>query len=670
MPEDRFRYFRIEAAELLERLNEGVLELGRGATSAADIARLFRYAHTLKGASRVVKLIDISEGAHRIEDELTPYREGNRVIPSDCVDRLLAELDAIALAVRAIEPASRPVASSPAPSPAPRRVEPDTSVRVDTADVEQVNLGLGLVFAELARLADRLAELRAIGSQLQAHEALTSTSSGKNLHESATAAADALLRAERGISEQFDRVARELETVTTNAEHLRLLPVTGLFIGLERAVRDSARELGRDVELQTVGADVRLDAHTLEALGGALMHIVRNAITHGIEPAAERLAHGKPAAGHVRVEIVQRGREVQVLCEDDGRGLDLERIRQALQAQGRDADSEQQVIEGLLRGGVSTAPTVTALAGRGVGLDVVREAVGRLGGRLNLEPRRGVGLRIELLIPVSAAALDALTVQAGNATVHLPLRSVVRSRSVRRDEVSQGLVGTTIHEAGVAIPFVSLRELLGGKSTPVGALSSTVIVGGPQGMAAITVERLLGSSTKILRPLPALAAASPLVFGAALDAHSNPELVLDSEALIKEAQRKPAEMARATAPRLPILVVDDSLTTRMLEQSILETAGYKVELASSAEDALVKVRDKTFALFLVDVEMPGIDGFEFVYRTRQDPKTTRTPAVLVSSRCAPEDFARGKEVGAAGYIVKDRFDQREVLALIHRLLED
>jgi two-component system chemotaxis sensor kinase CheA len=189
-------------------------------------------------------------------------------------------------------------------------------------------------------------------------------------------------------------------------------------------------------------------------------------------------------------------------------------------------------------------------------------------------------------------------------------------------------------------------------------------------MAAFAVERLLGSATKILRPLPALAVASPLVFGAAFDAHSNPELVLDPEVLVAEAHKRGPCVPSVSAPRLPILVVDDSLTTRMLEQSILETAGYTVELASSGEDALLKVQDTAFALFLVDVEMPGISGFEFVQLTRQNPKTARTPAVLVSSLCGPEHFARGKEVGAAAYVVKDHFDQREVLALIHKLLEE
>jgi two-component system chemotaxis sensor kinase CheA len=186
---------------------------------------------------------------------------------------------------------------------------------------------------------------------------------------------------------------------------------------------------------------------------------------------------------------------------------------------------------------------------------------------------------------------------------------------------------------------------------------------------AVGVDRLLGAGELVLRPLPRAARASRVVAGAALDALGNPELVLDADGLVLALQQPAARVEESHPARRPILVVDDSLTTRMLEQSILESAGYEVDLATSGEEGLLKARARRYGMFLVDVEMPGIDGFTFIERAGRDPLLAGVPAVLVSSRNRPEDFLRGKAVGARGYIVKDSFDQRQLLGLIQGLLE-
>jgi two-component system chemotaxis sensor kinase CheA len=187
-------------------------------------------------------------------------------------------------------------------------------------------------------------------------------------------------------------------------------------------------------------------------------------------------------------------------------------------------------------------------------------------------------------------------------------------------------------------------------------------------LAAVGVDRLLGSAKVVMRPLPELALASAIVAGASLDAEGNPQLVLDPAGLVANARQGDLAAPEPTASRLPVLIIDDSLTTRMLEQSILESAGYEVELATSGEEALEFARRKSYALFLVDVEMPGIDGFTFVERIRLDPVLHEIPAILVTSRNAPEDLQRGRDAGAQGYIVKSQFDQAELLTMIRRLV--
>jgi two-component system chemotaxis sensor kinase CheA len=324
------------------------------------------------------------------------------------------------------------------------------------------------------------------------------------------------------------------------------------------------------------------------------------------------------------------------------------------------------LVQLLLKGGISTVATANELAGRGIGLDVVREAALRLGGEIKVETEPGKGTRIALIVPVSLSTLEALLMEAGGTVVALPAQSV---RRTLRIAVEEGARDTILHD-GAAIPLTPLDGLL--PRLPGVARAApprvAVVVAGETANAAIAVENLLGVATLVVQPLPGTVRADPMVAGAALDADGVPRLVLDPERLVAAARAAPpAEIAAPPAAKAPILVIDDSLTTRMLEQSILESAGFEVDLAVSAEDALGKAALRRYGLFLVDVEMPGMDGFSFVAQTRADANFRAIPALLVSSRNGDDDRRRASEAGASGYIVKGEFDQTRFLDTIRRL---
>jgi two-component system chemotaxis sensor kinase CheA len=239
-----------------------------------------------------------------------------------------------------------------------------------------------------------------------------------------------------------------------------------------------------------------------------------------------------------------------------------------------------------------------------------------------------------------------------------------------REEIIRTEQGESVLFDGQAIPLVSVR--LAFSSTPAATRSSTyssaVIVQGQTGIAALRVDRILGTAYVVMRPLPTLAPAADIVAGAVLDDVGDPQLVLHPDSLVAEAQRGGTLEVEATPLRLSVLVVDDSLTTRMLEQSILESAGFDVDVATSGEEGLAKARAAQYALFLVDVEMPGMDGFTFIERIRADRDLRDIPAVLVTSRNSPEDRQRGQDVGAQAYVVKSEFDQGVLLARIRTLV--
>jgi two-component system chemotaxis sensor kinase CheA len=217
------------------------------------------------------------------------------------------------------------------------------------------------------------------------------------------------------------------------------------------------------------------------------------------------------------------------------------------------------------------------------------------------------------------------------------------------------------------MPFVALARMLDKNARPAATGSAVVIEAGGR-MAAIGVERLRGTANIVFRSLPDMTPAAAVIAGASLDADGNPQLVLDPENLVAEAERFAHGHSDQRARTAPVLVIDDSLTTRMLEQSILESAGFEVDLATSAEEGLEIARRKRYSLFLVDVEMPGMDGFSFIERIRADDELHSIPAILVTSRNEPEDLRRGKEVGAQDYVVKSEFNQALLLQRIRELV--
>jgi two-component system, chemotaxis family, sensor kinase CheA len=681
MAQDPYRYFRVEARELVDQLGRGLLDLEKGA-GGEMVAQLLRLAHTLKGAARVVKQPAIADHAHAIEGVLEPYRGAADAVAGEAINEVLKYIDQIAGGVAALSKSAEAKPAADAGSPP---VEDSfRTIRTEVEEVDALLDGVSETFTRLNALRDAIGSIERAGHVADVLAGQLTLHGGKGQAPVAAARADRTqamaeeLRTivsglERNLGSACDRMARELHQVRDIAEQLRLVPAGTLFTSLERAARDAAHALGKAVNFEGKGGDVRLDAHVLRTVQEALTQIVRNAVAHGIETKEARVAAGKPAAGHIAFRVERRGRRVVFRCEDDGRGVDLEAVRSVAQRKGLSpAEIDKLDVDGLvrmlLRGGLSTSASVTEVSGRGIGMDIVRESVERLGGDVSVRTEIGRGTTFELVVPISLTALDALVVESSGGSVTIPLDAVRHTQRITPRDVSRTARGESIVVDDKAVPFVQLSRML--RETPSvrnGRDVSAVVVAGASGIAAIGVDRLLGTANVILRALPDLAPADAVVAGASLDAEGNPQLVLDPDGLVGEALRE-AGAARDEEPDAQsVLVVDDSLTTRMLEQSILESAGYQVDLAVSGEEALETARRKKYALFLVDVEMPGMDGFTFIECIRADAALRDIPAILVTSLASPEDIKRGEAVGAQGYMIKSEFDQAQLLARIRQL---
>lgn len=667
---DPLRYFRVEAREISEELGRGALQLEKAVTPEL-VQRMMRLAHTLKGAASVVKQRAIAEEMHALEDALSPLRDAPP--RAGAIEAIIAHTDTIAAQVAALTPAPDTAAPKAAGS-APAIDEPFSMLRADVAEMDGVLDGISEATVQvrgfrrtigLAEEARHLAELIADRVAPAGRTGIADRVAAEKTRQFADDLRGIAAQLEQELKTCVDQSERELDAARSAAERLRLLPCSSAFASLERAVRDAAHALGKQAVLTVKGGDVRLDAQVLTLVQRALVQLLRNAIAHGIETPAERTVVGKPEAGRVTIEVMRRGGRVAFICSDDGAGIDLDAVRRASGASA--ALDDAGLVDLLLKGGVSTSGTVTEAAGRGVGIDVVREIAARLDGEVAARTLRGVGTSIELVVPVSLAALDALLVESGDSVCAIPLSAVRHTVRLTPGDVSRGAEGESIVHDGKVIGFAPLARTTGGAARSA-AMGSAVVVGSDAGFAAIGVERLQGAANVIVRPVPALAFADPIVAGLYLDTRGVPQPVLDAEALLRAVAGGTSAPEAEPERVLPILVIDDSLTTRVLEQSILESAGYEVDLAIHAEEGMEKARLRHYGLFLVDVEMPGMDGFTFVERTRADPVLSQTPAILVTSRNAPEDRKRGIDAGARGYIVKSEFDQREVLDLIRGLV--
>jgi two-component system chemotaxis sensor kinase CheA len=302
---------------------------------------------------------------------------------------------------------------------------------------------------------------------------------------------------------------------------------------------------------------------------------------------------------------------------------------------------------------------------------VARDVADQLGGDVSVRTEAGRGAAIELVLPLALLSLHGLIVEAAGTVATVPLDTVSTCVRLPPEQATAAAVTGKLAHDGRAVLFLPLAgALYAGTAVPEGGGPTVAVIVGHDGDAvAVGVDRLAGTSTLVVRPLPDLAPAAPVIGGVSMDLDGNPRLVLDVPGLIAEASRVGGGVAPAEPVRqLPILVVDDSLTTRMLERSILESAGYEVDLAASGEEGLEKAHSREYGLFLTDIDMPGIDGFTFVAQTRADPRLSGVPAILVSSRASAEDRQRGADAGASAYVVKGEFNQEDLLAHIRRLV--
>jgi two-component system chemotaxis sensor kinase CheA len=487
---------------------------------------------------------------------------------------------------------------------------------------------------------------------------------------------DALERALADAAAGGRGLVRTAGDLDAGVRSLRMVPFGEAGHGLERTVRDLALAAGKEVVFKLVGHEVELDRAVAEQLKSPLLHLVRNAVDHGIESPRERAAAGKPASGVITVSAALKGAQVEIAVRDDGRGLDRPRIREEARARGMpESHDDRDLLALVFHPGLSTARALTAVSGRGVGLDVVKSQVNALHGTVALESVAGSGTTFTLTVPLTITLIRALLVESAGRTFAVAATQVLGLRRLSRSEVRNvgGREMLAVNQG--LLPLVSLAGALGlpAPRRDRGQGGFVVLVEAGTSRVAFAVDELLAEQDLVVTGLGRRLRRVPHVAGCALLEDGDIALILSAAELAESTLRAPLPrlLLSAAAPetvRRRLLVADDSVTTRTLEKAILEEAGYEVRLAADGHQAWRILQDEAIDLVVADVEMPGMDGFTLTDTLRHSAALGRIPVVLVTSLSSDKDRARGMEVGANAYIVKSGFGRDGLLEAVGQLL--
>ncbi|XXF75800.1 hybrid sensor histidine kinase/response regulator [Myxococcaceae bacterium GXIMD 01537] len=673
----------VEVAQALQAAAEGV-----GASEVVPLAR-----EAASGFSRMEQAGDgAGLAASAIADALVALRM--RLEPADATP---AEVVPAPVAEDAFAPAESPKAELAEPAPAERGSagsNADRMVRVSVKTLDSLSLQVEQLIAGRAQNLHRadthremleqshqvMVHLERAASQLKLggvgsdNPALEPLRSGVELLRGLQKGLLELTKAARRDAEHLNLVA---QIVRDDLRDVRMVPAAQVLDPLRRTVRELGGRLGKDVELVLAGGEVRLDRRILDALKDPLLHLVRNAIDHGLETPEVRRAAGKVARGRLEVRVEQRGTRVGLVVEDDGAGLDPARVRATavrrglLTAEAAGRLSEEESARLVFQPGFSTRDEVTATSGRGVGLDVVQATAVRLQGSVALAYRPGQGTRFTIDLPLTLAATLGLLVRCGTTVAAIPSDAVVRVVRLKPADVGTVAGRVLARVDGQQLAFLSLSEAIGmprlplliesGKPQPVLLLS----LGGDR--AVFAIDSVVGQQEIVVRALGKHLQEVRHLAGAAVLDDGRVVPVLNASELLRAAA--PTLRSSATETRRPrILVCDDSLTTRFAMKSLLEIAGYPVVTASDGEEAWGLLERTRCQLVVSDWQMPRLDGVGLARRIKSHPTLHRTPIILVTSLDSPEDRAAGLEAGADGYLVKREVERGKLLELVRQLM--
>lgn len=577
------------------------------------------------------------------------------------------------------------------------------SITPATTDVVRINLekleNLAAMMEELQvskiEIDDHLASVQKLRNRVQELTSAwrlslstdTSRQSQTDIEASLKRSADMIAeldfaseRTQREMRSSTNRLGILVGSLQDSVRMMRLVPVATLLRPMSRSVRDIARELEKIVNFEISGDDIEIDRVVLEGIRDPLVHLLRNALDHGIETPQQRLSKGKPAEGRLEVLVSSEGGQIVITVQDDGAGISVAKISASARMKKLVSESElaamgrDDILNLIFRPGFSSKEIITSISGRGVGLDVVVTNLRKLKGSVQIETEEGKGARFIMKLPITMATEHGVLIRSGGSVFAIPTSAVDRIMEIKPAQIIEVEASHAILHHGRTIPLRDLaatlelaeHERLNRKILPV------MVIAKGWDSVAFLVDEIIGEREIVVKPFRPPLMSVRNVTGATLTGSGEVIMVLNPSDLVDTAMRGSLSRQRTSSgstvkvPR--VLVVDDSITTRTLEKSILEHAGYKVSVAVDGIQAWEMLQEQTFDLVVTDVEMPSMSGFELTDRIKQSERLQGMPVIIVTSLAKEEDRRRGIEVGAEAYIVKGQFETKILLDVVQQLI--
>ncbi|MEH2154690.1 hybrid sensor histidine kinase/response regulator [Nostoc sp.] len=734
--------FNMEVKAQVVVLNDCLLALETKPDPQPELAALMRAAHCIKGAARIVQIDPAVNLAHVMEDCFVAAQEGKVTLTADRIDVLLQGVDmllriaetftanpnlqmleniGIQSLVSAIANILTPEATSTeihslvttaqlednqqttliSPSPLEELgITQNRAVRMSTENLNRLMglAGESLVEANLLEpFANSLLKLRKNQGELsnlleklqdllgnyhldrQIKETLSAT------HQKANECYQMMSDRQNELEQFSQRSANLSQRLYQEVITTRMCSFADGGQGFPRMVRDLARQLGKRVKMEIVGKSTLVDRDILERLEAPLTHILRNAIDHGIETPQERLAAGKSEEGIIRIEVTHRAGMLFITVADDGRGIDIEFLRQAvISKQLTNPEmaaqlTEVELMEFLFLPGFSTTQTVTEISGRGVGLDIAHSAVREVGGTLRAVSVLGRGMTFHLQLPLTLSVIRTLLVEIAGEPYAFGLTRIeqVLILSKSKIAVSENRPFFVMNNQPVELIMASQVLELASPAVNMESLS-VIVISDRLNRYGLVVDRFLGECNLVVRPLDPRLGKVPNISAAALMDDGSPVLIVDVEDLVRSiakvfssgqlSQVNQSAHQAVTKTYKRVLVVDDSITVREMERKLLENNGYKAEVAVNGIDGWNAIRSGDYDLVVTDIDMPRMNGFELTSQIKTHAKLKQIPVIIVSYKDREEDRLQGLEAGADYYLTKSSFHDDTLLKAVIDLI--
>ena len=683
-----------ESREILDSLDDIAIAATKEKRNTECLNEILRLLHTLKGSSRMLEFVQIEKVVNHLETVFKNI-QGNQIEISNKIIQLLMGVndvlhkvidkiedggdgtfeqyeDMLANIDSALEDEDFKTDFSEKKEENKNEEVEDVKVQQDNAEFFHDSQTIKVQVSQIDSILQSLDKL--IMRQIKLKNEIENLKDQSDRTE---------FQAYQELSENISVVEKQSVDIQKNIIALRMLPFDMILRPIKRSVAAEALKSGKNIEFDIPQSEITIDKFILEKLPAILIHLVRNAIDHGIESKEERLKLGKSETGKISVSVSQTSNRIFVNVKDDGHGIDYEKIREKAlklfperEAEILSAD-KTDLLQFIFASGFSTKNEQTELSGRGIGLDVVRTEMDKLKGKIAVYSELNEGTNFELSLPASLATQDGLFVSVSENSYLILSHYIKEILTIRKDEFLQLQHGPVINMHNELVPVFDFDIINPNSKKQPNTKNevSVVILEYLNRKIGVIVDKILHYGTVVIKPVPPLLKDFNALQGVVFDENYRIIPVLNIPDTIRRFKVVNVyDIKNLEVRKMPkihsILVVDDSHTTRHIEQIILEAENYNVSTAVDGIEALEKMKQYKFDLVVTDVRMPRMDGFVLLHNMRHKDELKNIPVIMVSSVFESDTLEKAKNLGAQGYIVKSEFERESLAAKVKELLHD